>query len=306
MVVDTWLDKMFGNQQPELIAFIRVLRPQQWTKNVLLFVPVILARQVDNVNKMKATILGFVAFSACASAVYVLNDVLDIVADRQHPFKRDRPFASGTLPLRWSPVIFLVPLMLGFTVSAAFLNAAFTAVLALYMLVAIAYAYWLKRQVLLDVYTLAGLYTLRIVGGGLVSDVIISDWLLVFSLFMFTSLAFAKRFAELARLSAEGRSSCMGRGYLTTDIGVIQTSGQASGCVAVLVLALYIHSPEVNQVYGHRWPLWAICPIILYWITRLWLQAMRHTLSEDPVVFAVKDRVSVVCGGAVAMLLWFA
>ena len=284
-------------------AAFRAMRPQQWIKNLLLFVPLLLAHQWGNLEKVIACCIGFVAFSACASAVYVLNDLLDIEADRHHPTKRHRPFASGAFPIHYGPPLSLGLLLFSFGLSLSALPAAFVGYLGLYLLVNCLYSFWLKQKLVLDVLLLAGMYALRIVVGGVATEIWpVSEWLAAFSIFLFTSLAFAKRHSELARLADEQGEAARGRGYVVGDLSMIESVGPTSGYLAVLVLALYINSDEMKELYERPGALWLICPLMLYWITRLWFAVKRGELNEDPLVYAVRDRVSIMVGICVVAL----
>ncbi len=298
--------KVFGRRQSTLMPAIKALRPHQWVKNVLLFVPLLLARELDDAGKLFAAVCAFAAFSACASSVYVVNDLLDIEADRLHPRKRRRPFASGQLPLAMGPPLAAALLLIGLAIAAVFLPLAFVGVLVLYMIVTSLYSAVLKSKLMVDVLILAGLYTLRIFAGGVATGLSVSEWLLAFSIFMFTSLAFAKRYVEMARLAREGKTVAKGRGYQTIDLSLIESIGPTSGYLAVLVFALYINSPALASFYTHKWLLWLTCPLLLYWISRLWFLAKRDQLYDDPVVFAVTDKVSLTIGVLVGLALLLA
>lgn len=292
---------VLGQRPARLLAVLRVLRVRHWLKNLLVFVPLLVAHRLLDAAGILNACLAFLAFCACSSAVYIVNDLLDIEADRLHPQKRNRPFAAGDLP-----VLFGFPLA-GLLLAAAFgialaLPWLFAAVLALYLLTSSAYSFWIKRLVLVDAFTLAGLYTLRLLAGGAATNILVSEWLMGFSVFFFLSLAFAKRYAELDRLAQENEKGASGRGYRVDDISLIEVIGPTCGCLAVLVFALYIHSQEMKLLYSNKWPLWLICPLLLYWITRLWLMAKRRALTEDPVVYAVKDWVSL-CAALLVLLL---
>ena len=283
-----------------LRAAVEALRPHQWVKNVLVFVPLLVGHQWGSAWRVFSALLALVAFSATASAVYVLNDVLDLAADRQHPQKRRRPFAAGRLPVTAAPglLAILAAVALGICIP---LPGMFHALLGLYAVASLAYAMWLKSKPMIDVVLLAGLYTLRVLAGGAVAGITPSEWLLGFSLFMFMSLAFAKRHAELHRLKSELQWGT--RGYLVHDLGLIETLGAASGYLAVLVLALYIHAPATRELYRQPAVLWLLCPLLLYWTSRLWLIARRGLLDEDPIVFAFRDRVSLAVAALCAVIL---
>jgi 4-hydroxybenzoate polyprenyltransferase len=275
-----------------MAARLRVLRPKQWVKNLLLFVPLLLAHRVGDFGGLWKCCLSFIAFSAIASAIYVVNDLADLAADRLHPHKRRRPFAAGTLPLREGPWLAGLLLAASLGISLAALPAGLTALLVLYLVLTMLYSFWLKRMVVVDVIFLAAFYTLRVIAGGVATGVPVSEWLLVFSMFLFLSLAFAKRYVELARACDSGAMDLNRRSYLPSDLGLIESLGPNSGYLAVLVLALYVNSDHTRQLYPRVSLLWLLCPLLLYWITRTWFLAQRRALSEDPVTYAVHDTVS--------------
>lgn len=293
--------RVLGTRHSRVGPAIRAIRPQQWVKNLLVFVPLVLAHE-HALAKVLAAVFAFVSFSICASSVYLINDLLDIEADRRHAIKRHRPFASGALPVGYGPIMGLGLLAFGVSFAMTTLPGAFVGVLALYLVLTILYSFWLKQTLVLDVLILAILYMLRILAGGLAINIIITEWLMAFSIFLFMSLAFVKRYAELVQLSKEGRAYPAGRGYAVTDISLIESVGPIGGYLAVLVLALYIHSDEVKQQYTNVWALWLLCPLLLYWINRVWFMAKRQELSEDPVVFATTDCASLIVGAIVAVL----
>jgi 4-hydroxybenzoate polyprenyltransferase len=247
--------------------------------------------------------LGILIFSLCASAIYVLNDLLDVEADRKHPEKRHRPFASGALPITYGVPLACVLAIGGMTLAILLLSHTFAAAVGIYLFLAILYSFWAKRKPIADVILLSSLYTLRVLAGGFVAGVIVSEWLLAFSLFLFTSLAFLKRYTELSRLCSERNLAFQHRGYLPPDLKLIETLGPVSGYLAVLVLALYLNSDTVRRLYIHPDLLWLICPLLQYWISRVWLLAQRQQLSEDPVVFAFQDGFSWTVGTIAAVLL---
>ena len=295
--------RVFGARARRETAVVRALRPQQWLKNILLFLPLVFAHELGDLGKLACALIAFIAFSACASSVYVMNDLFDLDADRRHPKKKRRPFASGDLPLSTGIPLAGSAAGFGLFLATTTLPIEFVGVLVLYMAVTSLYSFWLKRKVLVDVITLAGLYVLRLQAGGVAADVVVSEWLMVFSMFMFTSLAFVKRFAELRRLSAEQMDEAAGRGYLVSDQPLVESMGLTSGYLSVLVFALYVNGETAKTLYQHIWALWLIGPLLLYWISRVWLLARRGLLSEDPVVFAVSDRISLLVGMMAALLL---
>lgn len=277
-------------------AILAALRPHQWIKNVLIFTPLLLAHQWSDLHKVLTAGAAFLSLSLVASAAYIVNDLCDIEADRRHPTKRLRPFASGNLPLAYGAPTTAILLITAFTISSLLLSWEFTVAMITYLSTALAYSFWLKRVLILDVVVLAGLYTLRIVAGGRVVDVEVSHWLLVFSMFLFISLAFAKRYTEL-KCHVDGNVQTMGtRGYIARDLRTIETVGANSGYLSVLVFALYISSRQASFLYNNPTLLWLICPLFLYWITRIWFLAGRGELSDDPVVFAARDPNSILVG----------
>lgn len=277
-----------------LRLFARATRVPQWVKNLLLFVPVITAHKLSFPILANAA-WAFLAFSLCASANYILNDLMDLTADRLHPVKRLRPFASGNLPLVWGLV--LMPLMLVAGMACALqTTTGFLVYLAVYLVCSVLYSARLKRVPLLDVLVLAALYVMRIMAGGQATDLPISQWLLAFSMFLFLSLALAKRHSELGRLRRDNAKPTHGRGYLSEDLELLLSMGTGAGYLSVLILALYVNSPEVRSLYLRPHLLWLMCPVFLYWIGRVWLLAHRGQMDEDPVLFAVKDKVSYFAG----------
>jgi 4-hydroxybenzoate polyprenyltransferase len=282
-------------------ALARALRPQQWIKNALLFVPLLLAHDVRDGSRLAAVALGFAAFCLGASAGYVLNDMLDREADRLHPRKRRRPFAAGELSGIQGGA--LVASLLGVALGLAhFVGLPFLALLALYLVTTTAYSLWLKQVLFLDVLVLAALYSLRVFAGAVAAQVAISQWLLGFSLFLFLSLAFVKRFCELRQLgqSAPGAAPVR-RGYRPEDLALIQMLGSCAGYLSVLVLALYISSSDVVRLYATPQLLWAVCPVMLYWLTRIWFLAGRGEVPDDPVLFAATDPQSYAAGALIAV-----
>jgi 4-hydroxybenzoate polyprenyltransferase len=267
------------------------MRPHQWVKNILIFAPLILSFEFLNIELIIDAILAFFAFSLTASGLYIVNDLLDIEADRVHPTKRNRPFASGRLSKSWGVSQSIILLVLAFGI-ARYLNPQFLVALLIYAILSASYSLKLKQIVLLDVSILAVLYTLRIIAGTFAVSLDLSYWLIVFSIFVFTSLAMVKRVSELYNLKLQGKEEVGGRGYTVQDHEIMSALGAASGFVSVLVLALYIHDPLTAERYSHPQWLWMIVPSILYWIGRIWIIAHRGQMNEDPVVFAVRDKVS--------------
>lgn len=296
------VEKLFPRHAVSARTWGRVLRMHQWMKNLLLFVPLLGAHQFTNPGPWFATLLGFIAFSLCASSVYIVNDLTDLESDRHHPRKRRRPFASGDLPA-WMGVVAAPALLLISAGLALSIGRPFAAWLAVYFLLTTAYSWGLKRLILLDCVILALLYTLRIVAGAAAAGVVLSFWLLAFSVFLFLSLAFVKRYAELHAHRALGKNRARGRGYYTSDAGLIQTMGITAGYGAVLVLALYLNSSEVVRLYAAPEFIWGAVPVMLFWVSWIWLQAHRGHMHDDPVVFALKDRASLAAGAVFFFVL---
>lgn len=289
------------SRRPNVLrALVKELRPHQWAKNALLIMPVLLAPSIPTLATFGHGLLAAFAFSLCASAGYVINDLLDIEADRAHPSKLKRPFASGALQVIAGPPLILLLVATSFALSLAFLPRGFSAMLLLYFVGTLAYSFTLKRLLLLDVLVLAGLYTHRILSGGIATGVRVSAWLLGFSMFFFTSLAFAKRYVELRAQTSDDKVK--NRGYYRNDVAVITSMGTGSGYIAALVFVLYVDGPTVRAVYREPLLLWLILPVMLYWLGRLWLLAGRGLMQEDPVKFALKDPVSLLCGVIVASI----
>jgi len=290
------VDQIFEGLNSKFTIWAKALRIHQWLKNALLFVPLLAAHHLADGEAWISLFWAFLAFSLCASSVYIANDLLDLESDRQHPRKCNRPFASGALPV-WkgtliAPLLFTLSCMVGAYVGTVFLQW-----LLLYFLLTCVYSLKLKQLVLIDCMTLAILYTLRIVAGAAAIGSEMSFWLLAFSVFLFLSLAFIKRFAELQVQLLSGKHKVHGRGYLTDDAPLIQMLGIASGFMSVLVLALYLNSPEVLRLYAHPEWVWGNVPVTVFWVSWLWLRAHRGEMHDDPLIFAVKDRVSLIAGG---------
>ncbi|HUG62249.1 MAG TPA: UbiA family prenyltransferase [Methylomirabilota bacterium] len=282
-----------------LRPLVKAMRVHQWAKNLLVFLPALAAHRFD-LATLVALALTFVAFGLVASAVYVVNDLVDLQSDRDHRRKRARPFASGDLPVRtglaMAPILFCAGLAIAASVSPMLL-----AVLAAYVAVTSAYSAWLKRKPIVDVAALAALYTVRLVAGGVAAGVILSPWLLGFSTFLFLSLALVKRLTELRSRLDEGRGDPLGRGYRLDDIPVLMSLASAAGYAAVVVLALYIESSDMRGLYHTPHGLWAAAGLLLFWISRVLLLAQRGEMHDDPIVFAFSDWTSRMTGGLVAI-----
>ena len=291
--------RTFDERVNPVKSFIKAIRVHQWTKNFLIFLPLALAHGLDHGAIFRA-IGAFLCFSLTASATYIVNDLLDLEADRRHHRKRSRPFAAGDLSAVAGGVIVTVFLALALA-GLRFLPAAFTAWLLVYLASTLAYSFALKRIPIVDVLVLSGLYTLRLFAGGAATDTPISQWLAAFSIFLFLSLALVKRFAELENLRSTGSQPKNGRGYLMSDIEQLRAFGTASSYAAVVIFALYINGAAVAALYHRPTRLWLAVPLLLLWVSRIWLLASRGELNEDPVVFAFTDRMSLFIGVLIAV-----
>jgi len=288
-----------------LKRYLKALRLHQWLKNLLVFVPLLMAHRFGDPALVGQAVLAFLAFGLCASSVYLLNDLLDLPDDRQHPSKRKRPFAAGSISIVHGAMLIPVLLVVAFGI-ALLLPIEFIGVLALYYTITLAYSLRLKQAALVDVLTLAGLYTIRIIAGAAAVSVVPSFWLLAFSMFLFLSLALVKRFTELLTLQQQERKNASGRGYTSVDLETLSQFGSASAYMAVLVLALYINSETVLDLYTHPEVIWLLCPLLLYMVMRIWMMARRDELHEDPVVFVIRDRRSQWLAIIGAILMWLA
>ncbi len=285
--------------------WLKAVRLHQWLKNLLVFLPLLGAHQLGDMERLGQALLAFVAFGLCASSVYLFNDLMDLESDRRHPRKRTRPFAAGRLSPAAGLAVAAVLLTAAFAL-ATLTGRAFMAWLAVYFVVTLAYTFWLKRKLLLDALALAGLYTLRVIGGAAAVSLLPSFWLLAFCLFLFLSLAFVKRYSELLVMQDEGRSAAVGRSYMTQDLALVATLGVNAGFSAALVLALYLDSENVLRLYRTPELMWLAVPLLLYWISRMWLKAYRGQMDDDPLMYAVRDPTSLACGALFLAVLWLA
>jgi 4-hydroxybenzoate polyprenyltransferase len=281
---------------------IRALRPYQWVKNLLVFLPLIASHRILEPDLAMRAGWAFIAFCLCASAIYVANDLFDIQADREHPRKRHRPFASGDLSVPIGLGMSSALLVLGLLIGTAVVSAALGACLAVYIAMTLIYSLRLKREPVLDVFSLAAFYVLRIFAGGVATGIVISTWLVAFGMFFFLNLALFKRYTGAVSAVA-GAGTMAGRGYKSLDQQWMQFLGIASGCMSVVVLALYAADPAVARLYHSPSILILLCPVLLYWIARSWFKAVRETLEDDPILVATRDPVSYVVLGAAALIL---
>jgi 4-hydroxybenzoate polyprenyltransferase/phosphoserine phosphatase len=288
-------------ERPTWRTWAKLLRIHQYAKNTLIFVP-LLAGHVFQAEAFGTALLAFLAFSLCASSVYVLNDLVDLQDDRLHRSKCTRPLACGAIPLHHGMLAMPVLFMAGMLI-AAYVSLPFLGVLLGYFALTTAYSFYLKRKMLIDVVALAGLYTTRVIGGAVAVQVFVSPWLLAFCMSLFMSLALLKRFVELAARHDGNLPDTSSRDYRTSDLGMIGALAAAAGFNAVTVFALYISTDAVRQYYTTPQMLWLVCPILMYWIGRALMLAQRREMDDDPVVFALRDRTSLVTISLVGVLV---
>lgn len=296
--------KIFPTPRPSLKTWLREMRAYQWVKNLLVVVPTLLNHRLDG-EVLKALAITFLGFSLVGSGSYIANDLFDLDADRRHPRKSKRPLATGEISivqgLLMALFLPLAGLLLGLLVSKQLLFC-----LLLYLALTTLYSSFLKGKPILDVIVLAVLYTLRVYVGGVVTSANISPWLFQFSMFLFLSLAFVKRYSELQRLRNQGELEAVGRGYRPPDLDIISQAGLGSGLLASLVLALYVNAQEIERLYPRPQMLWGVCPLFVYWIIRVWLVAHRGNMREDPILFAFRDHVSYIVGILIIAAVLFA
>ena len=311
--------RTFEDHPPALKAWLKAIRLHQWAKNTLIFVPVLLAHAWSFAT-LTAAVIAFFSFGLCASATYIINDLLDIDADRRHPRKRHRPFAAGNLSAITG--VAAVAIMLAASVAIALAlprifasmggvhrpghGISFFAWLALYTATTLTYSFYLKRKLLLDVFVLSGLYTVRLLAGSAATGVLISPWLAGFSVFFFLSLAFVKRFSELESLRESGKAVTNGRGYFVSDLEQLRALGTGAAYAAVVVMTMYISNPETSVLYAHTARLWLVVPVLLLWLSQVWMLATRGEMHDDPVVWACTDKRSLLLGLLMAAIIWWA
>lgn len=288
----TQVEKHFVPEGPSLRVVLRALRVHQWSKNLLVFAPLLAAHLWRSADAWLAAGAMFFAFSLSASAIYCVNDLIDLPADRAHPRKHTRPFAAGTLSI--GSALLLTPLLLagGFAIALS-IGPLPAMTLAAYVVTTFAYSFVLKRIVLVDVITLASLYTVRVIGGAAAIAVAPSFWILALSMFLFLSLALIKRYSELHTLALSERVSASGRDYSVGDRTVMMALGIGAGFCAVMVMALFLNNPAITEVYPRHYLLWGLCVTLLYWIARMWVKAARGEMHDDPLVYACTDRASI-------------
>lgn len=273
-------------------SLLKILRLHQSVKNLLLFLPILAAHKIGDKHLLIANSWAFFSFSFAAFFVYVLNDLLDIHADRSHTSKKFRPLASGDMSVLQA--VGILPVLGGTSLICALQLEArgFLTWLIIYVIANIFYSFFLKKIFILDIVVLASMYTLRIFSGGAATEIEVSEWLLAFSNFFFFSLAALKRSTELMRSSASASST---RGYSRQDLPSMQIAGLAAGLISILIVVLYIQNPHVRVLYSHSDRLWFTTPVFLYWVTRVWALGYKDQINDDPVLFALKDKASWIC-----------
>jgi 4-hydroxybenzoate polyprenyltransferase len=299
----TEVESVFSDRKPVVRVVLRAIRVHQWVKNLLVFLPLVAAHAWTDPTAIAHSLLAFAGFSLCASAIYLINDALDLDADRAHSRKRFRPLASGDLSLTAGAALALVLLVAGLGIGSL-ISSKFLLVLSAYVITTCAYSFALKSYVLIDVLLLAALYTVRVIGGAAAIAVMPTFWLMALSMLLFFSLALVKRCAELISLRVDDKPSVKGRDYHLSDLPQLTSLGVAASYGAVVILALYVHSPEVAIKYRHPQALWMLCPLLLYWTGRMWIVTGRGQMHDDPIIYSAKDRPSwIVVGLGLLMIL---
>lgn len=285
----TFVKNIIGSK---FIPWIRALRIYQWAKNMLLFLALFMSHRILETQLLKQTIIAFLSFSLCASAVYILNDLFDLESDRKHPSKKKRPLASGQISVVSGKLAIPILLLASFLWSIMFLPMTFTIALIIYLTITTSYTLYLKEKLFIDVIVLGALYSLRVLAGGLSTGIEVSSWLLGFSWFFFLSLAFMKRYTDLLLIKNTNQEELFGRGYSIINLSIVQKIGIISGVVSLLILALYINSEQVMILYKNPFLIWLALPIIFYWLLHMWMVAHRGKMSDDPIIYAFKDKSS--------------
>ena len=273
----------------KILSYVTALRPHQWVKNLLLFFPAVVSIQPFSTNIFKTLCISFIAFCLVASSGYLFNDILDLESDRKHPDKKTRPLAAGQISILYSKVLILVLLVIAVSIALLYVNIKFFIILSIYFLSTAFYSLYIKRKIIADILTLAILYTFRVIAGGFAVDLALSVWILAFSMFVFLSLAAVKRLAELVENASIGLKYSLGRSYEVNDITIIEGISLVSGYISVLVIILHIFTEATQGFYSRPELLLGICPIIMYWITRMILLAHRGQMHHDPILFSLRD-----------------
>lgn len=285
--------QVFDDRLPYIRTLLKSLRIHQWVKNILIFIPLLASHRIFELSLILNGMIAFIAFGLCASSVYLLNDLFDLPDDRQHPTKRHRPLAAGSFPIVHALIFMVLLVIAAFTIALFLLPTSFFIVLSVYYLLTLGYSLGLKRVVMLDVVTLAMLYTIRVIAGAAAMGLVVTFWILAFCMFIFLSLAFVKRYTELNDARINGKTGqTSSRGYMSSDFELLASLGGSSGYISALVLALYINDVNASALYQSPKWLWAACPLLLFWLSRIWLLAHRGQMHDDPIVFALRDKVS--------------
>ena len=295
----------FKKPKAGIKTVIKAIRAYQWLKNLLVFVPIITSQQFSNPDALRSSVIMFICFSAVASFGYIFNDLLDLQSDRAHRIKRHRPFASGQLSATQGVLIGAILLLIAIA-GCLFLPAMSSAVLLGYLILTLCYSLYLKTKLMIDVVSLGGLFTLRVIGGAAAIETELSFYLLSFSIFLFSSLGMVKRFAELHNLQAQNKLSARGRGYRVEDMAPVRIIGISLGYMSVFIMGLYINSPLITEYYSNPKVIWFLFPLLTYWLGRLWILANRGEVNEDPLIFAAKDTTSLLVAGLSAVILLLA
>ncbi len=301
----TKIEKVFATDKADLKAYLKAMRVHQWAKNVLLATPLFLSQQYTDPSLWIPLIAAFVSFGLCASATYCWNDLLDLPADRAHATKRNRPFASGRIGIRDGLIFSALCLLASFVLAAALVGAPFIFLLLGYIVTTVSYSFLIKTKPVADVIVLGSLYAYRIFAGGIAVGIEPSEWLLSFSMFFFVSLGFMKRMSDMHG-DGPKNEKISGRGYFPEDRAIIQVFGVAAGYCAVIIMALYITDENVTALYRNPEFLWFVCLGLLYWVSRTWILAARGHMPDDPVVFALKDKISLLCGSLIVLAVLLA
>jgi len=286
-------------------SYLKAIRVYQWVKNLLIFVPLITSHSFFSIKPLTLAVMAFVSFSLVASAGYLINDLLDLNADRIHPRKRFRPLASGKISILHGIVLSIVLLTAGFYLASR-LNHLFWIIVLFYFFTSLSYSVFLKRIVLYDVFVLAVLYSTRVFAGGVATSILLSSWLIAFSTFIFLSLAFVKRYSELFQVDDNDSLEKRGRGYFVEDIHLLQTMGVVSGFLSVVVFSLYLDSPDVSLLYSNPRILWITSLLFLFWVSRMWMLTVRGKMTDDPIIFTLKDWISYLIFCLVGLCILFA
>ncbi len=286
----------------KFIYFLKIVRPYQWVKNILVFTPMLMSHQLT-INNFIISIKAFIIFSLIASTIYIINDIADIKSDKEHPYKKYRPLAAGLISIYQCKILILLLLLLcGLFLTTTNLN--FFLLIIAYFVISNFYTFFFKKYRFIDLLVLSVLYTLRIIAGGLITNISISIWLLSFSIFFFISLASVKRQIELLSLQKFDKEKISGRGYSLGHENIINKISILSGCASILVLIFYINSPQVLKLYSSPEILWGICIIMFYWISRIILIAKKGKIKDDPIVFAINDKISYLCLIFILCIIW--